>query len=166
MGHLICASCWGFITSWGAFQTYYSQHLLVNTPQSTISWIGSCQTTLIFLVGIASGRAMDAGYFHHLIVTGSILQVLGVMTMSVSTKFWQLLLSQGICFGVGAGLVFTPTTALLSTYFSSKRNVAMGISACGSCTGGLIFPSVVRELVPQIGFPWTVRILGECEIDR
>jgi len=160
MSHLVSSSCWGFITSWGAFQTYYSQHLLSTTTQSTISWIGSCQTTLIFLVGIGSGRAMDAGYFHHLIVTGSILQLVGVMTMSVSTTFWQLLLSQGICFGVGAGLVFTPTMALLSTYFTKKRNLAMGISACGSCTGGLVFPSVVRELVPQIGFPWTVRILG------
>ena len=157
--HFVVASCWGFITSWGVFQTYYTSSL-APLPPSTISWIGSLQTTLLFLVGIGSGRAMDGGYFRACFLSGATLQIAGVFAMSASTKFYQLALSQGICFGIGAGLVFTPTMALLATYFDKKRSFVMGISAAGSCTGGLVFPVLVRQLLPTIGFAWTVRIVG------
>lgn len=104
---------------------------------------------------------MDAGHFRLVFISGAILQVVGVMTLSVSTSFWQLLLSQGVCFGIGAGLVFTPTMALLSTYFEARRSFVMGIAATGSCTGGLVFPVVARQLIPVLGFGWSVRIIGE-----
>jgi len=105
--HFIVASCWGFVTSFGAFQTYYTTDLGLNA--SDVSWIGSLQTTLLFLVGVAAGRAMDAGFFKALIVCGAAMQVVGVMCLSVSRAYWALLLTQGVVFGLGAGLVFTPT---------------------------------------------------------
>ena len=105
--HFIVASCWGFVTSFGAFQTYYTTDLGLNA--SNVSWIGSLQTTLLFLVGVAAGRAMDAGYFKALIVSGAVMQVVGVMCLSVSRAYWALLVTQGVVFGLGAGLVFTPT---------------------------------------------------------
>ena len=49
---------------------------------------------------------------------------------------------------------------MLSTYFSSKRAVAIGIAASGGATGGLVFPVIVQQLLPKIGFGWTVRVLG------
>ncbi|KAK8206904.1 hypothetical protein M8818_004739 [Zalaria obscura] len=157
--HFIVASCWGFIISFGAFQTHYASTLPATS--SEISWIGSIQTTLLFLVGVFSGRSMDAGYYHLLITVGAFLQIFGVMMMSLAEQhYYALLLSQGVCFGIGAGLVFTPTMTLISTYFSSRRATAIGIVATGSVTGGLIFPSIVRQLLPSIGFPWTTRIIG------
>ena len=36
----------------------------------------------------------------------------------------------------------------------------MGIASTGNSAGGLIYPVIVRQLLPQIGFPWTVRVLG------
>jgi len=50
--------------------------------------------------------------------------------------------------------------SLLSTYFSKNRNLAIGIAAAGSATGGMIFPAIVRELLPRIGFAWTIRTMG------
>lgn len=105
--HFVVASCWGFVTSFGAFQTYYTTTLGLNA--SNVSWIGSLQTTLLFLVGTMAGRLMDGGYFKALIVSGAVLQVVGVMCLSVSRAYWSLLLTQGVVFGFGAGLVFTPT---------------------------------------------------------
>ncbi|KAL8694194.1 MAG: hypothetical protein Q9224_003618 [Gallowayella concinna] len=75
-------------------------------------------------------------------------------------QYWQLFLAQGICTGLGNGLLFCPTLSVLSTYFSSNRALALGVAASGSATGGLVFPVVVQQLLPQIGFGWTVRILG------
>lgn len=36
----------------------------------------------------------------------------------------------------------------------------MGIAACGSVTGGLVYPSMARTLFPTIGFGWTMRAIG------
>lgn len=48
----------------------------------------------------------------------------------------------------------------MPTYFTSKRSIALGIGACGSASGGLIFPAVVMRLLPRVGYPWTMRTLG------
>lgn len=79
---------------------------------------------------------------------------------SLSTSYWQLFLAQGICTGLGNGLIFCPALSLLSTYFSTKRSLAIGIAAAGSATGGVVFPAIVQQLLPKIGFAWTVRVVG------
>ncbi|CZT14492.1 related to monocarboxylate transporter [Ramularia collo-cygni] len=50
--------------------------------------------------------------------------------------------------------------SLLTTYFAKKRAFVVGIAALGSCTGGVVIPIVVQQLLPRIGFPWTVRVIG------
>ena len=122
--------------------------------------VGSVQIFLLFFVGTFSGRATDYGLFRLTFLIGSILQLTGVFMTSLSTKYWQLFLAQGICTGLGNGLIFCPALSLLSTYFTKKRSLAIGIAAAGSATGGVIFPVIVQQLLPKIGFPWTVRVLG------
>ncbi len=158
MAHLIVFNTWGYINSFGVFQTFYVTTL--NHPPSDISWVGSVQIFLLFFVGTFSGRATDYGLFRVTFLLGSILQLVGVFMTSLSTKYWHLFLAQGICTGLGNGLVFCPALALLSTYFSTKRSLAIGIGASGSATGGLVFPVIVQQLLPKIGYPWTVRVIG------
>ncbi|KAL8950090.1 MAG: hypothetical protein Q9222_003854 [Ikaeria aurantiellina] len=81
-------------------------------------------------------------------------------TLLTESRYWQLFLAQGLCTGLGNGLIFCPALAVLSTYFSTKRAMAIGIGASGSATGGLVFPVIVQQLLPKIGFGWTVRVLG------
>ncbi|KAL9011362.1 MAG: hypothetical protein Q9173_003784, partial [Seirophora scorigena] len=158
VGHLVVFNTWGLINSFGVFQTYYI--IALNRPPSDISWIGSIQIFLLFFVGTFSGRATDYGLFKTTFILGSILQLVGVFMTSLSTRYWQLILSQGITTGLGNGLLFCPSLAVLSTYFSSKRAVAIAIAASGSATGGLVFPVIVQQLLPKIGFGWTVRVLA------
>lgn len=125
-----------------------------------LTQVGSVQIFLLFFVGTFSGRATDYGLFKLTFLVGSILQLVGVFMTSLSTKYWQLFLAQGICTGLGNGLIFCPALALLSTYFTKKRSLAIGIAASGSATGGVVFPVIVQQLLPKLGFPWTVRVLG------
>ncbi|KAL8737231.1 MAG: hypothetical protein Q9181_001885 [Wetmoreana brouardii] len=106
MGYLIMFNIWGYINSFGVFQTYYVT-LLGRSP-SDISWIGSMQISLLFLVSTFSGRATDMGYFHQSILLGSFLQVLSVFMTSLSSRYWQLFLAQGVTMGLGNGLLFCP----------------------------------------------------------
>lgn len=152
----------GFINSFGVFQTYYVEAL--SRPPSDISWVGSIQVFLLFFIGTWTGRLTDAGYFKEVIILGTFLQVFGIMMASLSTQYWQLFLAQAICVGLGNGCLFTPMVSLVSTYFSKKRSLAIGVVACGSATGGLIFPAMVQQLLPKVGFGWTIRALGFVQL--
>ena len=156
--HLVIFNTWGYINSFGLFQTYYVNEL--HQAPSAISWIGSVQIFLTFFIGTFSGRATDGGYFKITFVTGSIIQLIGVFMTSLCTEYWQVFLAQGVCTGLGNGLVFVPSVSLLSTYFLRNRSLALGFAASGSSTGGLVFPAIAEQLLPRAGFGWTVRTMG------
>ncbi|KAL1870544.1 hypothetical protein VTK73DRAFT_2583 [Phialemonium thermophilum] len=151
---------WGLVNSFGVFQTYYETQLLPTTSSSDISWIGSLQASLLFLVGVISGPLYDAGYSRELIALGLFLIVLGMFMTSLCHAYWQLLLAQGLCIGLGMGFTFLPGTAILSQYFHRRRALAIGISSSGSPLAGIVFPIIFNSLEPRIGFGWTTRVLA------
>jgi MFS family permease len=162
VAHLVVINTWGTINSFGIFQTYYVSSL--SRPPSDISWIGSIQVFLLFFIGTLTGRLTDAGYFKHIFATGSFLVVFGSFMTSLSNTYLQIFLAQGICIGLGMGCLFCPVVAVLSTYFMKKRNVAIGLAISGSATGGVVFPAMVRQLLPQIGFGWTMRSIAFLQL--
>ena len=152
----------GFINSFGIFQTYYAT-ILPESP-STISWIGSTQVFLLFLVGTITGRLTDAGYFRPVFLFGSTLQLIGIFSSSYATTYPQLLASQGLCMGLANGFLFCPCVTILTTYFLGRRSLAIGIAASGTATGGVLFPVLARELLPRAGLAWTLRAIGFVQL--
>ncbi|RKL05604.1 hypothetical protein BFJ70_g17095 [Fusarium oxysporum] len=152
----------GMIISFGVFQTYYVSNL--HRSRSDISWVGSLAVFFLFFTGIISGRLTDAGYFRITTIIGAFLVVFGTFMTSLSQTYWQILLAQGLCTGLGNGLLLTPMMTLITTYFKRRLPLVMGIAACGSTTGGLIYPSMARKLLPTIGFGWTMRAMGFIQL--
>ncbi|KAL7764827.1 hypothetical protein ACKLNR_005972 [Fusarium oxysporum f. sp. zingiberi] len=157
-GHLVAFNSWGYLISFGIFQPYYESQF--SLPPSTISWIGSLEVCLIFFIGTFSGRAFDAGYYRTALAVGLFLQILAIFMTSIASSYWQVLLAQGICQGLGNGIIFAPTIANMSTYFTTKKTIAISAGACGAGTGGIVFPLIAQQLLPKIGFRWTVRVMG------
>jgi MFS family permease len=156
--HLVVFNTWGSLQTFGTWQSYYTTHL--PEPASTISWIGSVQLCLTFSLGPLAGRALDAGYYHHTYLAGLALATIGIMCASVSTEFWQVFLAQGVAQGIGNGLQFAPTLSLVGTYFKRNRAAAFAVISSGSSTGGLVYPLIVRTMIPKYGFGWTMRTIG------
>lgn len=148
----------GVINSFGVFQSYYVDNL--QQSPSNISWIGSVEIFLLFFIGTITGRLTDAGFFRALFLTGGVLIVGGALATSASSQYWQIFLAQGVCVGLGNGCLFCPAVAVVSTYFHRRRSLALGLGACGSSTGGVLFPIMVRQLLPLIGFDWTMRTIA------
>ncbi|KAB8234462.1 MFS general substrate transporter [Aspergillus alliaceus] len=157
---LIFFNSWGTVNAFGAFQAYYESGLLKDQSSSDISWIGAIQAFLLLLVGVVTGPLYDSGYFRTLVITGSFLVMCGFMALSVCTQYWQVLLAQAICVGLGNGCLYIPSVAIIPQYFSSRKAIALAIGASGSSFGGVIYPIAFRELQPRIGFPWATRVLG------
>lgn len=86
------------------------------------------------------------GYFRALVLTGSFLIVLGQMMLSLATEYYQVILAQAVCIGLGAGCLFVPSVAIISTYFNNtKIATAMGIAASGSSLGKLGVHAIRRS---------------------
>ncbi|ROT36354.1 MFS general substrate transporter [Sodiomyces alkalinus F11] len=156
----ILADTWGLINTFGVFQTYYERVLLPGVSASDISWIGSLQGALLMIVGPLSGSLYDAGYFRPLLLVGIVLIVLGQAMTSLATEYYQLVLAQGVCIGLGCGLTFLPSTAILSQYFRRRRALVIGLASTGSPLAGSLFPLIFSRLEPAIGFGWTTRVIA------
>lgn len=158
--HIVFFNTWGVANGYGVFQEYYTKTL--GETQSSISWIGSIQVFFLFSVGVPAGRATDAGHFKIVFGLGVLLQLIGMFMTSLGTTYWQIFLSQGVCLGLGNGLTFVPSLSILSSYFSKNRAFAVGLSAAGAATGGLVYPTMLQNLAykPGIQFGWALRIMG------
>lgn len=152
---------WGMLNTFGVFQTYYeSGALFQGESSSTISWIGCIQAFAVLSTGLLSGPIYDRGRLRYLLAVGSFLIIFGFFMLSICKTFWQVLLAQGFSVGIGAGLLFVPTLAVLPTYFSSRLGLAVGISAAGSSVGGVIYPIMFYNLLDRVGFGWATRIMA------
>ncbi|KAM0237926.1 hypothetical protein ACHAP5_008825 [Fusarium lateritium] len=152
----------GFTNSFGALQSHFID--TYNDPPSTISWIGSIQIFLYFFLGVFSGRFTDAGYFRVTFLAGSLANVVGIFAASFGSKLWVMFLTLGLGVGLGNGLMSCPMVAVMSPYFSARRGLAMGITMCGSCTGALVYSAIMRQLIPTLGFAWTMRVIALIQL--
>ncbi|KAF9047236.1 major facilitator superfamily domain-containing protein [Rhodocollybia butyracea] len=150
----------GFVNAWGVFQAYYEETLLKDHSPSTIAWIGSVQYALVLFPALFSGRLFDLGIFKLPFLAASILVVVCTILVGQCTHYWQFFLCQGVAVGIGSGMIFGPSMAIIGQWFRKRRGLALGITAFGSGVGGTIFPIAVQKLIPRVGFPWTMRILG------
>ena len=121
------ACTFGQLSAFGTYQTYYASHQLRHLPASTISWIGSLQfwifffsvrfnfvlsfishlsLTLFFHQGAPIGRMFDAHGPTGLMIAGTLCCLISTMTTSVCKEYYQYILSQGILFGLGVGLLY------------------------------------------------------------
>ncbi|KAK3690424.1 major facilitator superfamily domain-containing protein [Podospora appendiculata] len=155
---LICTISWGTPSAFGVYQLYYVDTLRLT--QSKVSWIGSMQFLLTYGMCTFSGRLADAGYIKSTIGVGAFLTVFGTFMTSLGSEYWHFFLSQGVCVGLGLGTMFMPPLAVASSYFTTRRTMALTCAATGTSIGSVIFPSMIQYLIPQVGFGWAVRVTG------
>ena len=86
------------------------------------------------------------------------------MMTSLAHTYWQTMLAQAFCIGIGNGCIFVPSVAILPQYFTTRKALANGLAASGSSIGGVIYPIVFRNLQQSLGFPWATRVLGFISI--
>jgi MFS family permease len=120
------------------FQAYYEKVLLPDSSPAKIAWIGSFQMFGTFFMCLATTPLINKGYFRHCLVGGSLLFLGGLGLLSVSTKWWQLMLVQGVMMGIGGGLAFSSGVIALTSYFSTRLGVATAIAATGSSMGRIL----------------------------
>ncbi|KAJ7496787.1 MFS general substrate transporter [Mycena latifolia] len=156
-GFLVAAVTFGYTFSFGVYQDVYTRSHAASP--SSISWIGSTQLFFLLVMGLPAGKLLDMGYFRHTVLAGSFVLVSSMFMVSIAhpDRFYQIYLAQGLCMGLGAGMLYVPALAVQAHYWRDRRAVAMGIVVSGTSVGGIIFPIMLNNLFKDSAFGWGVR---------
>lgn len=141
----------------GTFQEYYQSGPLKDYSVSVISWIPSLQIFFMSVLGPVIGHIYDRYGMRLLLIVGSLLHVFGLMMASISSQYYQFLLSQGVCSAIGVAVVFLSAISAVTGWFHKRRGLAFGVLSTGSSLGGVVFPILLSRLIDTVGYGWAMR---------
>ncbi|KAI9067649.1 MFS general substrate transporter [Trametes sanguinea] len=160
-GFLLEMMIWGLCFSYGIFQDYYTTHPPFSSSSGVaIASVGTIAIALQYCEALIFCLTFDRypEYLKWGMWGGLALYFLSIFCASFATSIWQLILLQGVGFGISGGLLYVPVIKLLSEWFSERRGLAAGIIFAGGGVGGFVFPFALNALLDKVGMRWTLRI--------
>lgn len=89
---------------------------------------------------------------------GLVLLPVAFVSASFATRAWHLYLSQGMCVGLGIGLLYIPAASVIPQWFSKKPSLAFGICFAGSGIGGFVVCFSTQAMLVSLGLVRSLRI--------
>ena len=127
---------------------------ILDSNDSTVSWIPSIHDTSMFLFAWISTIMTQKYGFQAVILGGSIISSVGYLAAAfavLNKSLIVLVLTHGVIGGAGSGILFAPGNTLASYYFEKHRNVSIGIAMCGGGIGIACFEPLVNYINIQFG---------------
>ncbi|OGM48623.1 hypothetical protein ABOM_001953 [Aspergillus bombycis] len=149
---------WSFPFSFGVFQDYYSTNEPFTQNGSSVSIVGSCSMGILYLASPVSLFILQR--WPHLCrlssVLGLVIAVTGIISSAFATKVWQLVITQGVMYAVGACMLYYPVLLFIDEWFVRRKGLAFGVCWAGSALGGIVFPIVVNLSLSRLSFKVTM----------
>jgi MFS family permease len=67
-------------------------------------------------------------------ILGLMIIVSALLASSFATRVWHLILTQGMLYGIGGSLLYSPTMFYLDEWFIQRKGLAFGIMWAGTGT--------------------------------
>lgn len=132
------------------------------TSETAYSFIGGLSLSQITFIAPLVTKSTATLGTHTTLFTGVVLETGALVASSFATKFWHLLLSQGLLFGWGSSFLYIGSIGIIPQWFTRRRGVANGIAAAGSGIGGLIYCLATEAIIQHISLAWAFRITAIC----
>ncbi|KAI9357559.1 putative monocarboxylate transporter [Zopfochytrium polystomum] len=149
----------GGLYSWGVFQDRLVSDGVA--PASTLAWIGSLQASIEAMIALPGARLVAAYGPRRVALLGTALVTAGpVLASFCPTSVAGLIVTQGIIYGLGLGLLYFAAATLPSAYFLRRRNLATGIVYAGAGIGGAVYSVLAARLLETVSVAWTLRCVA------
>ena len=146
---------WGFALSFGILQEYYAS----NEPfasQGGIAAIGTTSTGVMYLtmpLFLWGFQRWPKARKWSLWASVPIIAA-SLVGASFANTVPQLIVCQGIVYGIAGNALVMPTINLINEWFSQKRGLAIGIAIAGDFAGGVAMPLILQAVLNELGFRW------------
>ncbi|CAB3253075.1 unnamed protein product [Arctia plantaginis] len=128
--------------------------------KSTTAWIGSLFIAVPLLSGPVMSALVDRYGCRSMTILGGIISTLGFVLASISTTIEMMMITFGVIAGVGLGLVYVTAVVAIAYWFEKKRNLALGLGACGTGVGTFIYAPLTQYLIEEYGWRGTILLLS------
>src|SRR6202522_4561928 len=149
----------GAVYAWSVFSPPLTKQFHWSIEEVTLTF-----TISIFVLGVSAffgGLWLNKKGPRVVALTGGFLYGLGVFLASFSAdKLWWLYLSYGVIGGIGLGLGYIVSVAVLVKWFPDRRGVITGIAVGGFGAGALTTAPLATNLIKSIGVLPTFAWLG------
>lgn len=163
----ICAmmnifATWGGNAAFGVFLNFYlSNDTFRGATKYDYALVGGIIVFLANVLSPISALLYKIFGFRTICLIGVVFQTAGWILASVSTKLWQIYLTQGVLVGVSFLLIFIPSTLVVPTWFIKQKAASMGLTMSGTGLGGLVFSLSVNKVIQDTGDQkWALRMVG------
>ncbi|XP_014663573.1 PREDICTED: monocarboxylate transporter 12-B-like [Priapulus caudatus] len=136
-----------------SFGVYYG-HLLHHFKHSMAetAWVGSINTLLVFSSGPLTNLLTGFFSYRVVIIIGGLLAASGCLLSVFATQIWHLIITYGIICGLGFGLAYTPSVAMVGLYFARWRSIALSVVQAGVGTGCLLYAPLSQIIMEKLGW--------------
>ncbi|XP_056408191.1 monocarboxylate transporter 13, partial [Hyla sarda] len=137
----------GTLRSFGIFFPEFVEYF--DSPAGSVSWVTSCAVAVQQLMS-PLGCALTLRFGSRpVVVFGGFLSFFGMFLASFSTELYQLYLSIGVVSGLGWALIFSPSMAAVTCYFSRRRSLATGFVLTGIGVFSFALTPLLQYLVEE-----------------
>lgn len=128
--------------------------------KSTTAWIGSLFIAVPLLSGPVMSALVDRYGCRSMTILGGIISTVGFVLASVATTLEMMMVTFGIIAGLGLGLVYVTAVVSIAYWFEKKRNLAVGLGACGTGVGTFVYAPLTQYFIEEFGWRGTILLLS------
>ncbi|CAL1545290.1 unnamed protein product [Lymnaea stagnalis] len=136
-----------------------------DSGKGATSWIISLAVAVMFGIGPIPGALSKRIGNRAVVVIGSLVMCLGFFISYFAMSVHVLVVTIGIIAGTGAGCCYLPSVSMVAMYFTTKRSIAMGISASGLGAGAFFMAPFLNWLVDYYGWRGCMLILAGISLN-
>lgn len=128
--------------------------------KSTTAWIGSLFIAVPLLSGPVMSALVDRYGCRSMTILGGIISTLGFVLASISNTLEMMMITFGVIAGLGLGLVYVTAVVSIAYWFEKKRNLAVGLGACGTGVGTFVYAPMTQYFIEEFGWRGTILLLS------
>lgn len=132
----------------------------LNLNATDISIIINVNLASGMMLGMVNGALLKTFGYKKVAIVGSILHTIGIILTSFANTFSLFIICYGILSSIGFGMSMSGFSLALNTYFTTRRNRAMGLAITITGLGPILMPQVASFLLIFYGTQETILILG------
>lgn len=155
---VIDAFVWGFPFTSGVFQEFYSSEF-ADDNSSGVAMIGTVALGVLYLASPVCLFMLRQWPRHRRksIMIGFLITAVALVAASFATRVWQLVLTQGFLYAVGACMMSYPTMLFLDEWFTHRKGLAFGLAWASTGCSGVAFPLLISWSLTHFSFRITLR---------